>query len=346
MPQFSQVDLQKGQFMNDMISIESLESIAAPIFARHGVDFATARRAGGWTNAVWLTEELVLRLSTRVENDDLLREASLAALFPANVGYPRIVEKGKTNGFAWSLAARLPGISLGEAWDDLSWEERRTALQDLWERAQGVHSVPVCELPEFVPRRAWFNSTDPDEAEAALIRLKDAGLFSASESQALRDALERFWCALLTAPCVLCHGDLTFGNALWHAGHVTSLLDIEFAARAPIQLDLNHLVKIAFQPSPDADSRGAEQLCQAVKKLATPMLAGRGFDLLVGYSILLELWLLELWLAHPEGEGPLEQWEPLRRLRSLADGSRGYLAPLLPGPEEQDGKLCLASHAI
>ena len=33
----------------------------------------------------------------------------------------------------------------------------------------------------------------------------------------------------------------------------------------------------------------------------------------------------------PEGEGPLEQWEPLRRLRALADGAGGYLAPLLHG---------------
>lgn len=332
--------------MNDMISMETIESIAASIFARYGVDFATARRAGGWTNAVWLTEELVLRLSTRGENEDLLREARLADFFPPNVGYPTIVEKGKTDGLVWSLAARLPGISLGEAWDDLSWEERTTALQDLWERAQGVHSVPVSELPEFVPRRAWFNSTDPDEAEASLIRLTETGLFSSSESQALRNALDRFWCALLTAPCVLCHGDLTLDNAVWHEGRVISLLDFEFAVRAPIQLDLNHLVKSAFHPFSDADREEAEQLRQAVKKLATPMLAGRGYDLLMGYAILLELWLLELWLAHPEGEGPLEQWDPLRRLRSLVDGVGGYLATLMPGSEEEDGKLFLASHAI
>jgi scyllo-inosamine 4-kinase len=332
--------------MNDTVSIETLESIAATIFAHHGVDFASARRAGGWTNAVWLTEELVLRLSTTEGNESLLREARLAALFLPTVGYPTIVEKGKTDGFAWSLATRLPGISLGEAWDDLSREERTTALQDLWERAQSVHSVPATEIPEFVPRRAWFNSTDPDEAEAGLIRLTEAGLFTDSESQTLWNALERFWCAPLTTPCVLCHGDLTPGNAIWHAGHVTSLLDFEFAVRAPIQLDLNHLVKSAFHPFPDADRQGAEQLRQAVKKLATPMLAGRGFDLLMGYAILLELWLLELWLAHPEGEGPLEQWEPLCRLRSLADGMGGYLAPLMPGSEEEDGKLFLASHAI
>jgi hypothetical protein len=51
----------------------------------------------------------------------------------------------------------------------------------------------------------------------------------------------------------------------------------------------------------------------------------------MGYAVLLEPWLLELWLAHPEGEGPLEQWELLRRLRSLADGTGGYLALLMMG---------------
>lgn len=43
----------------------------------------------------------------------------------------------------------------------------------------------------------------------------------------------------------------------------------------------------------------------------------------------MELWLVQLWLAHPEGEGPVEQWDPLRRLRALAGGTGGYLAPLL-----------------
>ena len=326
--------------MADPISNQALESIAASIFGRHEVDFAKAERAGGWTNAVWLTETLVLRLSTSQENENLLREAQLSALFPPAVGYPTIVETGETDGFAWSLAARLPGISLAEAWDDLHWEERTTALQELWERAEGVHSVPVAEIPAFVPRRAWFNSTDAGEAEASLLRLTEAGIFAASESQVLRNALERFWCAWPTAPCVLCHGDLTRGNAIWHAGHVTSLLDFEFAVLAPIQLDLNHLVKLAFGPAESscllsaADREENQQLRQAVKKLALPLLTQPGdFDLLMGYAILLELWLLELWLAHPEGEGPLEQWEPLLRLRSLANGRGGYLAPLAPGCE-------------
>ncbi|HET9911133.1 MAG TPA: aminoglycoside phosphotransferase family protein [Anaerolineales bacterium] len=312
---------------------DSLESIADSIFSRHGIDFSAGQQAGGWTNAVWMTEELVLRLSTQKERKNLLYEARLSAFLPSEVGYPQTVETGTTAGHAWTLAKKLPGTSLGEAWDDLQCEERVIALQGLWARAQAVHSVPCEDIATIVSGRAWFNSTNPEEAEASLTRLTQEGIFTPTETSGLQDALSHFWGVLPSAPCVLCHGDLTMNNSMWHDGQVTALLDFEFAVLAPAQLDLNHLVKKAFGPD-DAvtDVHEAQQLRQAVKKLALPILTQPGSKaLLVGYAILLELWLLEEWLAHPEGEGPLEQWDPLRRLRLLADGRGGYLAPLLPG---------------
>jgi scyllo-inosamine 4-kinase len=120
-------------------------------------------------------------------------------------------------------------------------------------------------------------------------------------------------------------------NALWNDGMVIALLDFEFAVLAPVQLDLNHLVKIAFSPcGATKENENARQLSQAVMKLSLPMLAQPNDKaLLAGYAILLELHLLEDWLAHPEGEGPLGQWEPLRRLRSLADGKGGYLRRII-----------------
>ncbi len=323
-------EITSSQYLNSE-SQDNVESIAASIFSRHGIDFAVVQRAGGWTNAVWMTDELVLRLSTKKENKNLLHEARLSAFLPSEVGYPQIVETGITAGYAWTLAKRLPGRSLGEVWDDLHCEERVTALQGLWARAQAIHSVPCEDIATIVPRRAWFNSTDPEEAETSLTRLTEEGIFTKTETVVLQDTLAHFWEVLPTAPCVLCHGDLTMDNAVWHDGQVIALLDFEFAVIAPVQLDLNHLVKCAFGPGDAAmDMQEAQRLRHAVKELALPILAQPGGNtLLVGYAILLELWLLELWLAHPEGEGPFEQWEPLRRLRRLADGRSRYLAPLI-----------------
>jgi len=241
------------------------------------------------------------------------------------------MNRGTIEGYAWVLSQKLPGSRLGEVWDGLRWRERAIALHGLWHRAQAVHAVPIVDIADLVTGKAWFNATDPDEAEASISRLTQEGIFTQPERQALQDALARFWLALPDALCVLCHGDLTMDNALWHAGEVTALLDFEFAVLATVQLDLNHLVKMAFGPA-DISTNIAEayQLRHAVKELALPILGQPNSDaLLPGYAILLQLHLLEAWLAHPEGEGPLDQWAPLRRLRSLADGEWGYLKPLM-----------------
>ena len=292
------------------------------------MDFATVQRAGGWTNAVWLSEGLVLRLSTRQGNPSLLREVQLVRLFPPGVGYPQLVEYGTTSGHAWTLANRLPGESLGSAWSGLSLEQRVTALQGLWERAQAVHSVPGFKAARIVSGETWFNSTDPAKAEAGLAHLAEERILTGRECRALQEALACFWRVKPAAPCVLCHGDLTPDNAVWDGGRLVALLDFEFAVMAPVQLDLNHLVKCAYGPG-----EGEQELRQTVKTIARPRLV-REQDkaLLVGYALLLELWLLTDWLDHPEGEGPLEQWEPLKRLRSLADGKLGYLRPLMLVP--------------
>jgi scyllo-inosamine 4-kinase len=310
-------------------------TIASTIFSRHGVDFATVRRGGGWTNRVWLADTLVLRLAAEPGRTSLLREVQLAAHFPPAVGYPPLVESGVSEGFAWTLARRLPGENLEDAWHGLTGEERATALCDLWRRAEAVHAVPAAAAAAVVSQRAWFNNTDTAEARAGLARVTAASILTPGERQVLEEAVARFGRALPRAPLVLSHGDLTLANALWHAGHVTALLDFEFALLAPVQLDLNHLVKCAFgpegigQPVHGVDHVGAQRIKASVTEIARPLLS-RPYerDLLRGYAILLELWLLELWLAHPEGEGPLEQWEPLRRLRALANREQDYLAPL------------------
>jgi aminoglycoside phosphotransferase (APT) family kinase protein len=322
--------------MDEITSSQQIDSegqgrIAASIFSRYGVDFACAQKPGGWTNAVWITDELVLRLSTKKELKNLLYEAKLSSFFPSEVGYPRVVETGTVGGYAWTLAKKLPGISLADAWDDLHCEERVIALQGLWARAQAVHSVPCEDIATIVSKRAWFNSNNPEEAEVSLTRLMKENILTKAETISLQNALTHFWEVLPSAPYVLCHGDLTLDNAMWYEGQVTALLDFEFAVMAPVHLDLNHLIKKVFGPDDAAtDAQEAQQLRQTVKELALPALAKSSSKaLLVGYAILLEMWILEDWLAHPEGEGPLEEWSPLRRLRLLADGNGGYLAQLL-----------------
>ncbi len=67
---------------------------------------------------------------------------------------------------------------------------------------------------------------------------------------------------------------------------------------------------------------------QTVVELALPMLSHPGStDLLMGYAILLESWMLLERLEHPAVEDA-NQESLYRILGSLADGTGGYLAPL------------------
>ena len=313
-----------------------LQAIACSIFSHYGIDFKFVSKAGGWSNEVWVSKELVLRLSSNKENTRLLREGQLAKLFPAEVGYPKIMESGTISGYSWTLAERIPGECLGNVWKSLGWEKRVSALQQLWTRVQAVHTVPVNKAAKFAPKNAWFNTTNAELAEKSFLHLVEEKIFTFNESHVLRDILSNFWRVLPTSPDVLCHGDLTLDNAIWHDDQVVSLLDFEFAVIAPLQLDLNHLIKCAYGPehvtgtTQISDSEGPFQLQQAVREIALPsLMQPEEKVLLLGYAILLELWLLETWLEHPEGEGPLESWDPLKRLRSLADGNSGYLKLLV-----------------
>jgi len=320
--------------LNDEFDHE-IQAIATSIFFQHGTDFSTVQKAGGWSNAVWFSDKMVLRLSTIRENTRLLQEAKLATLFPPDVGYPKILKTGTSSGYSWTLAEKIPGMTLGEIWPELNWEGQIIALQSMWERAQAVHSVPVDKAIQFARKSAWFNTTDASLAESSLRRLAKEKIISTQESHVLKNSLSDFWRLLPTSCHVLCHGDLTMDNAIWYDNEVVSLLDFEFAVVAPVQLDLNHLIKCAYSPeenkytTSNPDIQGVFHLRQAIKDMAIPLLSHPDEKiLLMGYAILLELWLLETWLEHPEREGALDEWDPLKRLRSLADGKSGYLASM------------------
>ena len=50
------------------------------------------------------------------------------------------------------------------------------------------------------------------------------------------------------AAWVLVHGDLHFENVMWWEGHLSAVLDFEFARRAPRDLDLATLLRFCANP--------------------------------------------------------------------------------------------------
>ena len=311
-------------------------AIAGTILLRHGVDVRMARRAHGWSNMTWLAGGLVVRVAPAAGDEALLREARLAMLLPPEVGYPLVVESGVAEGHAWVLSREVPGVNLSEAWPSLGWPERARAMVELWEKAEVVHAVVGPEAGRDVRPRSPFYAEAPADADAQIRRIVERGALSGAGATVLRTALDRFWTALPEGRPVLNHGDLATLNALWHESHVSCLLDFEFAVIAPVELDANEVMGKVYGPRgrsdllPDPDGAGRRLLQEGAIRAVVPALRERGAsDRLLGYHILLQMWLTESQFRTWDGREDFTTWQPYRMLNSLAAGDGGHLRPVL-----------------
>jgi scyllo-inosamine 4-kinase len=236
-----------------------------------------------------------VRVATGPGTADLLREARLVRLLPAEVGCPPILDAGVRHGHEWVLTRRVAGENLEEVWPSLDPVARSRAVEQMWERARHVHRVDVAAAAPHARSRSPFFSRSPVEAAAGLERPVTAGALTPAQSGGLGRALDRFWAALPEAPVALNHGDFCTPNTLWHDGRVVALLDFEFAVVAPIAVDLNELVKTAFGPGAREEDT---PLRDTVRRIVSSELGTAGGpDVLIGYSVMLEMWVLRNELA-------------------------------------------------
>lgn len=197
-------------------------------------------------------------------------------------------------------------------------------MEQVWARAEHIHRVDVSDAAAHVRPRSPFFAESPEEAAATFDRLAAARLLTKQQVETLRQAMGRFWTALPYVPNAINHGDLGMCNVLWNDGEVVSLLDFEFAVLGPVHIDLNEILKFALVPD------GTDDFFQNVAtRIAAPLLSRpEGFDVLLGYSIMLEAWLTENELASASGNADLADLEPYRLLTALAEGDGGHLSAL------------------
>jgi hypothetical protein len=150
----------------------SVARIAEEVLSSRGVDFALAVPARGWTNATWLAGDLVVRVAPSAGPADLLREAGLAACLPVQVGYPDIIDAGVLDGHEWVLTRRILGQSLSDVWSTLDWNQRASAIEQIWAKAEYAHRLDVSAAAPYVRPRskdidALIGVLDPDATAIA-----------------------------------------------------------------------------------------------------------------------------------------------------------------------------------
>jgi aminoglycoside phosphotransferase (APT) family kinase protein len=208
-------------------------------------------RASSVTNEVWLSERYVVRVN-RQPNQRLRREAALGPLLPPEVGYPAIEAYGGELGTDWLIVRRVPGRPLSRCWPGMTREERRRAVGQVADKLRALHGfdcpadVPDIESPQLL-RAHTFRAVDP-----LLMALDRASALPFVEPSFVEDvrALVLETCSVIEPfdQHTFVHGDLTFENVLWDGHAVTAILDMEWARRAPIDLDLDVFLRFACFP--------------------------------------------------------------------------------------------------
>lgn len=303
-----------------------------------GPELAGAENPHSASNDVWLLPGYCLRMARRPGEGGLLREARLADVLPAEVGYPRILAAGVEEGYEWLLAERLPGLNLWDAWPTLTPRQRLEAVEELWRRHLALQQADSAALAGLMlPPHPRYRFT-PSEAASQLRRLATAGVLEEGLTPALWGIIERGLTAIRMVPWRLVHGDPGFTNAQYHEGRVIGLLDLETACIAPCDMDLQPLLRMLADPLDDPGSPGPhglptpESFAGAFERLvqtAMPLLRQPGApQRFRGYAVLFALTILDNALRRGVAAETLRGWTG--DITAAAAG-RSYVDRLWPG---------------
>ena len=254
------------------------------LLADLGQDAArVTRAANGASNQVWLGERVVLRVGGA--DGALLREAALAHLLPAEVGYPAVVGRGVGDGFEWMATERLPGRNLAEAWPHLTDDVRCRAVEDLWLRLSAVRRTDVEQARALGCTWTPFYTLELAGAMELLESLTARSAIEPETSKRLAGHLERMFASLDGVPTTLVHTDAGPHNTVW-TGTAAIPVDFEFVCLGPADLDLEML----FRSLNELRDPGASD---HLVRLAAPLLELPGArERLRGYAVLRDLWAL------------------------------------------------------
>lgn len=240
------------------------------------------------SNEVWRVDHLYVRICWRGDLERLIREASVAALLPPEVGYPEVVATGCDDEYSWMVTREVEGVPVSEMITSFDSDARSRVGERLGELLQIVHQQPV---PDGIDLRAGEDVVGEDRyplpvprARRLLRDLMSAGLVDLALGDAVSARLDDL--ELLdpfASPGVLVHGDAGVENLLWRDGDVVGLLDFEWVRSGEGWVDVLPLltggdvdvargVQAAYpEPfaSPDASSRVCLiELVNALRTLA------------------------------------------------------------------------------
>lgn len=302
-----------------------VRSEARAILEARGLPGVGLTHAGGFANAVLLTDRHVIRLNGGRFPGAFAHEASVLRRLPGDIPHPVPIAWGtRASSGEYLILERLPGANLDIAWPAMSAQDRQTVGRELGAIIGALHSLPVMDWMRnpWVERAleigAWRDAyhAPPDRFEAMIASARERR----PDLRTLLAGVARFVAERRDAfdeePSVFTHTDLHFGNIIVDEGHVSGLIDFEGSRIGPRDVELDMLLRSMASDDPDSPDR--RSLILGPMADACPDLFSRQ-DLLRRLEVQEALWLL-VQIHHWR---PGQRWmeDPGTLLERLMDGA-------------------------
>lgn len=169
---------------------------------------------------------------------------------PVDIPHPKVVASGHDTYGEWQIQNRISGRPLAHVWTEMSLAFRKQAIQQLATITQALHEVKHAKL---TIQRSTYPQLDAE--------LPDQIIALATQSKTLRyiDAIFMDEVIFTTKGFAqkissrgrwgIVHNDLHFENILWDGQNITALLDFEKACYAPLDLELDLLLRFCAFPA-------------------------------------------------------------------------------------------------
>ena len=221
---------------------EILGSLRLPSTGLHWIE--------SYSHSAWMTDEVVVRYRIIGPTGRLTHEAAVAACLPAGALYPEVIASGCSDRDDWLVTARVPGVSLLEAWPGMSRPERELATHELAMAVKALHGAPAQHLrppclfrgAPVVPRSTFI------ETLKTLVMRAAGGRDDADVSARVFELLDEHEPLINDVPNVMAHHDLNFGQCIWRDGHLVGLVDLEMSHANTADWDLPVLLGMCAEP--------------------------------------------------------------------------------------------------
>ena len=237
------------------------ETLVAQICRQAGLPAGNIQvLTGGQVNQIFLVDtQYVVRLGMREGAFHRLQaETEILQSLAGRVPVPRIYAFGQYQDRVYQVQQYLPGRKLYTLWKDLPALTQETIAAELAEYLKIIHTTTyasfgyACQDTRRYP--TWsgmlsehFQQT-VDEIERIQLRLVPGFLDMA------REYFDQHRHVLEYGQPRLVHGDISMMNILVHDGHVSALLDFEYAMQAPIDRELFVMEAFCIYPNDYADA--------------------------------------------------------------------------------------------